>query len=580
MVLILVLIVVVILSLAALTYAEWMMTEREAVHVAGRQAQARATAESGVEAVRVFLSDDAAARTAAGGWYDNSNLFHGIAVNDARQARDRSRFTVVVPAGEMGLPGEVRYGLEDESAKINLNALAAEDFDEDAAREMLLSLPGMTEDTADAMLDWIDADATPRLFGAEAEHYSSLDPPCTPKNAPLEALEELLVIPGITPELLFGVDANRNGYADDTEPDPSMVVSSDASGESSERGWSAQLTLHSLDVPGTRPDGEPKIDINQDDLETLYADLEEAIGHDWAVYIVAYRQQAQQSGDQPTTPNSGENGQSGNPPGGTPPGNQGPGGQPSGNQGPGGQPPGGQGPGGQPSGNQGPGGPPGGPPSQNQGGNGDTPQTEPVVETTPSGEPDLTRPGDTKVESLLDLIGKDVQVTYEGKTESVTLKTPFPEDTASMQEYLPTLMDNLSTGETGPVAGRININQAPAAVLAAIPGMPADAADAIVAQRPSEPPGEDSPRRHPTWLLSEGLVTLDEMKEILPYVTTEGCVYRAQVVGFFDREGPSARIEAVFDASQTPARVVFWREMSHLGRGYPLDTLGAAATDN
>ncbi|MCL4192299.1 MAG: hypothetical protein KJZ87_11250, partial [Thermoguttaceae bacterium] len=59
MVLILVLIVIAALSLAALTYAEWMLTEREAAFLSERQAQARALAASGVAAAQLFLSNDA-----------------------------------------------------------------------------------------------------------------------------------------------------------------------------------------------------------------------------------------------------------------------------------------------------------------------------------------------------------------------------------------------------------------------------------------------------------------------------------------------------------------------------------------
>ena len=35
-----------------------------------------------------------------------------------------------------------------------------------------------------------------------------------------------------------------------------------------------------------------------------------------------------------------------------------------------------------------------------------------------------------------------------------------------------------------------------------------------------------------------------------------------------------ALIEAVLDATTTPARLVFFRDISHLGRGYPLEILG------
>ena len=77
------------------------------------------------------------------------------------------------------------------------------------------------------------------------------------------------------------------------------------------------------------------------------------------------------------------------------------------------------------------------------------------------------------------------------------------------------------------------------------------------------------------WPLIEGLVKLDEMKKMMPYITTGGSVFRGMVVGYYDGGGPAARIEAVLDATVMPSRVVLWREMTQLGRGYSLEDLGA-----
>jgi hypothetical protein len=67
------------------------------------------------------------------------------------------------------------------------------------------------------------------------------------------------------------------------------------------------------------------------------------------------------------------------------------------------------------------------------------------------------------------------------------------------------------------------------------------------------------------------------MKQMLPFVCAGGGVYRAQVVGYYDEGGPSARIEAVIEATNGPPRLLFWRNISHLGRGFPLETLGLDA---
>ena len=68
----------------------------------------------------------------------------------------------------------------------------------------------MDESTADAILDWIDADNEPRDQGAEADYYLGLDPPVRPRNAVPPSLDELLLVRGVTREKLFGLDRNAN----------------------------------------------------------------------------------------------------------------------------------------------------------------------------------------------------------------------------------------------------------------------------------------------------------------------------------------------------------------------------------
>jgi len=58
----------------------------------------------------------------------------------------------------------------------------------------------------DSLIDWIDGGDGDweEEFGAESSYYLSLDPPYSCKNGPVEFIEELLLVKGITPELLFG----------------------------------------------------------------------------------------------------------------------------------------------------------------------------------------------------------------------------------------------------------------------------------------------------------------------------------------------------------------------------------------
>ena len=100
------------------------------------------------------------------------------------------------------------FAVDDEGSKINVNT---------ANRDTLMMLPGMTADVADAIIDWRDADEQPGAGGAESEYYQSLQPPYRCKNAPFETAEELLLVKGVTPELLYGYDANHNGALDEEE---------------------------------------------------------------------------------------------------------------------------------------------------------------------------------------------------------------------------------------------------------------------------------------------------------------------------------------------------------------------------
>ena len=103
----------------------------------------------------------------------------------------------------------MRCTVSDEYGKLNLNAMlqgAGQQPNEtlESAVRMLFLARGVEEDPTDAILDWIDEDDDVRLNGAESDYYAGLYPPHTCKNAPLDSLEELLLIRGITVELFFG----------------------------------------------------------------------------------------------------------------------------------------------------------------------------------------------------------------------------------------------------------------------------------------------------------------------------------------------------------------------------------------
>ena len=73
------------------------------------------------------------------------------------------------------------------------------------------------EDQAEALLDaiadWVDKDDNERTQGAEEQYYRSRDPGYGCRNGAMSSLEELLLVKGVTPELLYG-DKEHEGIAE------------------------------------------------------------------------------------------------------------------------------------------------------------------------------------------------------------------------------------------------------------------------------------------------------------------------------------------------------------------------------
>ncbi len=106
--------------------------------------------------------------------------------------------------------GYYTVSIIDESGKININTLT----DSSAIiLKNLLTNSGVQADKADiitdSILDWKDADDLARLNGAEDDYYMSLPNPYKAKNANFDSLEELLLVRGVTPEILYGVGKKR-----------------------------------------------------------------------------------------------------------------------------------------------------------------------------------------------------------------------------------------------------------------------------------------------------------------------------------------------------------------------------------
>lgn len=287
--LIVVLVAIVMLALAAYTFTALMVTEDEAARLIARQIQSKYLVDSGVDYTRLYLSASPADIREKGGLWANDLSFQAIPVGvDPTNPELVGRFSIISSSiDDEGNPEGYRFGLMDESCKLNLNTLTfADNWVPGGGRQLLMGLPDMTEDIADSILDYLDGDDEPREYGVETSYYEGLSPAYRAKNGPFDSIDELLNVRGVTPQLMFGLDSNRNGLLDASETagenvgntEPDMLL-----------GWSNYVTLHSKES-NLNSEGLERVNLNNPDLEQLYTDLRSAFPEEWAKFIIQYRQ--------------------------------------------------------------------------------------------------------------------------------------------------------------------------------------------------------------------------------------------------------------------------------------------------
>ncbi len=95
----------------------------------------------------------------------------------------------------------------DESGKLDINRVS------DILLKNLLMNSGIVEQDADiivdSILDWRDQDDLHRLHGAEDDYYLSLSNPYEAKDDKFDTLEELLLVRGMSPEVLYGTGERK-----------------------------------------------------------------------------------------------------------------------------------------------------------------------------------------------------------------------------------------------------------------------------------------------------------------------------------------------------------------------------------
>ena len=287
---VLALVVVVVIStmlvLAAYNFTQSMFTEFEAAAMYTAEVQARASADSGIEFVATILGNRKS--VVAENLIHNPQYFMGQVVSPSTYLRANSRFSIIAPVEHDTKNNAIRYGLMDESAKLNLNYLPNIGLSNDILNALLMNFPGMTVEIADAILDWMDSDDTVNPYGAESDTYQQMSPAYMAKNGPFETIDELLLVKGITPTLLYGEDANRNGLLDPNENDGDASPPLDNADGVLNHGFVAYFSVHGRES-NRRSDGTLKINVNDGFLTDLYDALEQAFDQDTAMFVIAYR---------------------------------------------------------------------------------------------------------------------------------------------------------------------------------------------------------------------------------------------------------------------------------------------------
>jgi type II secretory pathway component PulK len=533
-VLLAVLVALVILSLVAYQYSDLTNAEMQAVDAHARAQQARGFADSGIAYVAAMLADpDFVNNQLNGNFVDNPEFFQDVAVGgeDTRPGW-RGRFSIVSlrnPDDPLLENQPYRFGLCDESRKLNLNSMMALANTDPVRLQMLQMLPNMTSDQANAVLDWLDGSTTvPRSGGGKDEYYGALQPTYRCKNGPLDSLDELLMVKGITPPLLYGNDFKRNGTVD--------PAAGDSSGQL-DLGWQAYLTIYSREtnVDGS---GNPRIFLNDQDLNNLKQNLSTAgVSDDLIQFIIAFRLYGAAS----TGTGGGAGGQTG--------------------------------------------------PQKNPDGTlarvAAGPQTSQVqkmsaadsqaVQTQIQNDLANTQRRLNSIGSLSDLITKSVTVQVQqpggqggqqNQTRSVTYPSPLA-DPGQQATLLPVLFDKCTTKNQGELPAHINVNTAPQVVLSMLPGLADSEVQSILDNQPDPTQGAPDPvYQTPAWLITKANLAPSKLSGVESYVTARSQVYRFQVVGYFEDGGPTARVEVVIDANNGRPRVLYRRDLSDLGRGF------------
>jgi general secretion pathway protein K len=200
--LVMVMIVIMALSILAGAFALSMKVETKLARNASSETQLIWLGRSGVEYARYVLAQsmttpnqpyDSLNQIWAGGpgsANETNSVLNGISLTD-------------VKVGD-GSAGTFSIKITDLERKFNIN-IAGQDILQQALVSMGVDASEIPT-VVDSVLDWIDTDDDPHMNGAESDYYQQQDPPYFAKNGPIDDLQELLMVKGVTAPIYWGPD--------------------------------------------------------------------------------------------------------------------------------------------------------------------------------------------------------------------------------------------------------------------------------------------------------------------------------------------------------------------------------------
>lgn len=578
MAMLVVVVLVMLIALGAYRFSFYMESQYRLTRLHEEQVHARLAAISGLELAAAIVEMPPAQRMNVGGLIDNAAVFRDIAVDASVTATESNRdpnawrFCLVSPrdadeaingplsasqiVGAPSLP--IRFGLENESAKLHLPTLIAWDrMMPGHARTTLLGLPGVSEPMVDAWLRELGVSVRVDKGGLQDQQAS---------------LEDLR-------HTWFGGDLNQNYQLDPIEmrfasqhQSLNRTASQESNGSSNLVGGFKPLQRYVTWVSGHRNatrNGHSRIFLNETDLQSLHRQLSLIWSTDWANFVIALRQFG------PSNVNA-------NAPNQAPPKSTIPSPAPSAPKALAPSSPA----------------PPISPPLVSTAPTAPTLSTPSTAATASQGNaatvaissaeqvqnwtPDFGKAAIFTFRSPLDLVGAVVDLpplitsssqTSQPSAAKQTLRNPFSSDLSEVRNYLGLVLDDV-TVDVSPISeGRIDASEAPVEVLAGVPGLDLSLAQRIVQQRTESTNTMTKTQELDTivWLLD--VVDLAKLKELEPYLTCRSDVYSVQAVGYRDSQSAVYRTTATIDARESPTQLRNQKVWHPWDRGFPIEQL-------